>query len=80
LPATASQIQEIIMDFTSSQLAASLTEQAKARAQSTFDMQAEMQALQQQAAQDALWNVAEKNAMARVKNLAKLAESANQLS
>jgi hypothetical protein len=68
------------MDFTASQLSASLTEQAKASAQSTADTQAQMQVLQQQAAQDALWNIAQQNAMARVKNLAKLAESANQLS
>ncbi|MEC5218486.1 hypothetical protein RCH09_003457 [Actimicrobium sp. GrIS 1.19] len=66
------------MDFTGSQLSASLTDLAKASAQQSVDVQKEMQALQQQAAQDALWNVAQQNAMARVKNLAKLAESANQ--
>lgn len=39
-----------------------------------------MQALTQQAADDALYRAAQNNAMAKVKGMSKLAEAANQLS
>ena len=68
------------MAFTSNQINTDSTAQDQLRFQSALSSQNEMQQLTQQAAEDALWRVAQNNAMAKVKGMAKLAEAANQLS
>lgn len=68
------------MAFTSSQINADSAAQDEARFKNALSSEKEMQQLTQQAAEDALWRVAQNNAMAKVKGMAKLAEAANQLS
>ena len=47
--------------------------------QSTLHASAEAQRISDQATQDALWRMAQNNAMAKIKGLNKLCESANQM-
>ena len=68
------------MAFTSNQIVADSAAQDETRFKSALSSEKEMQKLTQQAADDALWRVAQNNAMAKVKGMAKLAEAANQLS
>ena len=68
------------MAFTASKITAESTTRDESRYQSTLTSEQSMQQLTQQAADDALWRVAQNNAMAKVKGMAKLAEAANQLS
>lgn len=68
------------MAFSSTQLNANSSAQDEARYNSSLAAEKEMQKLTQQAAEDALWRIAQNNAMAKVKGMAKLAEAANQLS
>ena len=68
------------MAFTSNPIVADSTAQDETRFKSALSSEKEMQKLTQQAADDALWRVAQNNAMAKVKGMAKLAEAANQLS
>ena len=68
------------MAFSSSQFIADSTAQSELQVKSSRQNSIEMQKLTQQAADDALWRVAQNNAMAKVKGMAKLAETANQLS
>ena len=68
------------MAFTASKITAESSTRDESRYQSTLTSEQSMQQLTQQAADDALWRVAQNNAMAKVKGMAKLAEAANQLS
>lgn len=68
------------MAFTSNPINSESTAQNEVRFKSAVSSEREMQQLTQQAAEDALWRIAQNNAMAKVKGMAKLAEAANQLS
>lgn len=68
------------MAFTSSKINSDSTAQDELRFKNAVSSEKEMQQLAQQAAEDALWRIAQNNAMAKVKGMAKLAEAANQLS
>ncbi len=68
------------MAFTANQINADSSTRDEARYQSALTSEQNMQQLTQQAAEDALWRIAQNNAMAKVKGMAKLAEAANQLS
>jgi hypothetical protein len=68
------------MAFSSNPIVADSAAQDETRFKSALASEKEMQKLTQQAADDALWRVAQNNAMAKVKGMAKLAEAANQLS
>jgi hypothetical protein len=73
-------LKEKKMAFTSSQIKSDSTAQDELRFKNSVSSEKEMQQLAQQAAEDALWRIAQNNAMAKVKGMAKLAEAANQLS
>ena len=68
------------MAFSSDQINKDSSAQAESNFKSALSSQKEMQQLVQQSAEDALWRIAQNNAMAKVKGMAKLAEAANQLS
>ena len=68
------------MAFTANQINADSSTRDEARYQSALTSEQNMLQLTQQAAEDALWRIAQNNAMAKVKGMAKLAEAANQLS
>ena len=68
------------MAFSSDQINKDSSAQAELNFKSALSSQKEMQQLVQQSAEDALWRIAQNNAMAKVKGMAKLAEAANQLS
>ena len=68
------------MAFSSDQINKNSSVQDELNFNNAISSQKEMQHLTQQAAEDALWRIAQNNAMAKVKGMAKLAEAANQLS
>ena len=68
------------MAFSSTEFVANGNLNNAHRLASAVGSETEMQKLTQQAADDALWRIAQNNAMAKVKGMAKLAEAANQLS
>ena len=68
------------MAFSSDQYIADNNVRNEGRLNSAVNSEKEMQKLTQQAADDAMWRIAQNNAMAKVKGMAKLAEAANQLS
>ena len=56
-----------------------LTRIANQSAQSSLNSSKESEKLKQQSLDDALWRMAQNNAMAKIKGFSKLAEAANQM-